>query len=157
MSDTSIASSRPVLVLSDHKPLNRAHAEFLRLHGYAPLTAITYTDAVRLVQEEYPESPIYAVVVASRVHGWHHLEGEKPPPELQGDRERWQLDNIRRVYELVAGNQEDPPRLLIAESLIETGWYDITEDALAEVGLEYTTYSATHLNTLADVLDDYSE
>mgnify|MGYP006305540865 CR=1 FL=1 len=146
-------SKQRVLVLSDHPPLNRAHAEFLRLHGYEPLTAITYTDAVRLMEKMPDEQSIYAIVVASKVHGWHHLEGEEQPEELEADETSWQLDNIREVYDLVAANQGAPPVLLIAESLIETGWYQTSEEALEEMGLPYRVYEATHLNTLAETLE----
>lgn len=154
MSDNGQSPGPAVLVLSDHRPLNRAHAEFLRLHGYEPITAITYTDAVRLMEQRSPEQSIFAVVVASKIHGWHHLEGEPQPPELDADRDRWQLDNIREVYELVAGSQQNPPMVLIAESLIETGWYQITEEALSEMDFTYDTYNASHLNTLVEALED---
>jgi hypothetical protein len=154
MSQNRRQSGRIVLILSDHPPLNRAHAEFLRLHGYQPLTAVTYTDAVRLMEQTDAEKNVYAVVVASKIHGWHHLEGEAQPPELAASADSWQLDNIREVYELVADGQDQPPLLLITRSLIETGWYQITEEALAQMDLPYRTYSASHLNTLAEALED---
>ncbi|MFO7947561.1 MAG: hypothetical protein R6V19_12190 [Armatimonadota bacterium] len=146
--------SRSILILSDHKPLNRAHAELLKLHGYRPLTAITYTDAVRLLRDEPPETEIQAIIVASKIHGWHHLEGEQQPPELTANTDTWQIDNIRHVVKLVTGRQETTPILLIAESLIETGCYQLTEEALAETELDYHTYNANRLELLPKRLSE---
>ncbi len=146
--------SRSVLILSDHRPLNRAHAELLKLHGYRPLTAITYTDAVRILRDEPPETEIQAMIAASKIHGWHHLEGEEQPPELTANNDTWQIDNIREVFDLVINRQENRPLLFIAESLIETGCYQLNEAALGELGIDYHTYDANRLQLLPDLLSE---
>jgi len=143
-----------LLVLSDHRPLNRAHVEFLRLHGFSAIAAITYTDVVRILSSEAGKVEIRAIVVASKIHGWHHLEGEKRPVEIPANSEVWQMDNIKRVLDVVAQNQQKCPLLFIAHDLIETEWYQITVGGLNELGLEYQIYQAGDLRTVVAALGE---
>ena len=143
-----------VLVLSDYRPLNRAHAEFLWSHGYSVITAITYSDAVRIVGGESAKVEIDAVVIASKVHGWHHREAEEPPEEIPEDSDSWQLGNIKYVFDLVKRRQRKCPLLLIAQDLIQTGWYQITIAGLEELGIPYRTYKAIDLHTLINGLSE---
>ena len=143
-----------VLVLSDYRPLNRAHAEFLWSHGYSVITAITYSDAVRIVGSESGKVEIDAVVVASKVHGWHHREAEEPPEEIPEDSDSWQLDNIKYVFDLVKRRQRKCPLLFVARDLIETGCYQITMAGLEELGLVCRTYKASEPHTLINGLSE---
>ncbi len=86
-----------VLVLSDYRTLNRAHAEFLWSHGYSVITAITYSDAVGIVGSESGNAEIDAVVIASKVHGWHHREAEEPPDRIRS-RPAWAIRNMSRSF-----------------------------------------------------------
>ena len=142
-----------VLVLSDYRALNRAHAEFLWSHGYSVITAITYSDAVRIVGSESGQVEIDAVVIASKVHGWHHREAEEPPEEIPEDSDSWQLDNIKYVFDLVKRRQRKCPLLFIARDLIETGWYQITIEGMEELGLACRTYKASEPHTLINGLN----
>jgi len=142
-----------VLVLSDYRPLNRAHAEFLWSHGYSVITAITYSDAVRIVGSESGKVEIDAVVIASKVHGWHHREAEEPPEEIPEDSDSWQLENIKYVFDLVKRRQRKCPLLFVAQDLIETGWYQITIAGLEELGLVCRTYKASEPHTLINGLN----
>lgn len=143
-----------VLVLSDYRMLNKAHAEFLLSHGYSVITAVTYSDAVRIVGSESGKLEIDAVVIASRVHGWHHQEAEEPPEDTPGDRDSWQLDNIRRVLDLVKRRQRESPLLFIAQDLTETGWYEIAAAGLEELGIAYRHYNVFDLDTLINGLSE---
>ena len=143
-----------VLVLSDYRALNRAHAEFLWSHGYSVITAITYSDAVRIVKGASVKVEIDAVVVASKVHGWHHREAEEPPEEIPEDSDLWQLDNIKHVFDLVKRRQRKCPLLFVAQDLIETGWYQITIAGLEELGLVCRTYKASEPHTLINGLSE---
>lgn len=147
-------SQPTLLVLSDYKPLNMAHVAFLGLHGYRTLAAITYTDAVRMLSGEAGTTEICAIVVASKVHGWHHLEGETRPAEIPAKSESWQMENIKHIYDLVARNQHRPPLLFVAHDLIETGWYHITADGLEELGLQYQVYQSGDLATVTAALGE---
>ena len=143
-----------LLVLSDYRPLNRAHVEFLKLHGYRALDAITYTDAVRMLSGGAGTTEIRAIVIASKVHGWHHLEGETRPAEIPAQSGSWQMDNIKHIHDLVARNQHRPPLLFVADDLLERGWYHITVDGLEELGLQYQVYQSEDLATVIAALGE---
>lgn len=141
-----------ILVVSDYRPLNLGHAATLSAHGYTTYTAVTCTDVPRLF-EQYAVGAVEVIVFASVVHGWHHREGEGRPssPAASSDAE-WQTRNMRAVVDLVCERQASRPRVLVAEELMNFGWYRITPEALARVGLEYQTYSACDPHAIVDLL-----
>ena len=141
-----------VLIVSDYRPLNLGHASTLCMHGYAVYTAVTCTDVPRIF-EQYDVGDVDPIVFASLVHGWHHGEGERRPPEICPTTDpQWQTRNMRAVVDLVTARQESPPLVLIAVELMTYGWYAITADALAEAGLEYRTYPANDPHAIVDML-----
>lgn len=141
-----------ILVVSDHRPLNRGHAATLCLQGYAVYTAVTCTDVSRICGRKL-EGDLDLVVFASLVHGWHHREGEGRPWTIpQTTDPEWQTRNMREAIDIVCGRQESTPMVLIAVELMTCGWYNITADALATAGIEYQTYSASNPHAIVDVL-----
>jgi len=141
-----------VLIVSDHRPLNLGHAVTLCKEGYAVYTAVTCTDVPRIF-ERYAVGDVDAIVFASLVHGWHHLEGEGRPGGIPPTTDpEWQTRNMKAVIDIVCGRQGTPPRALIAVELMALEWYRITADALAAVGVEYQTYSASDPHAIVDFL-----
>ena len=139
-------------MVSDYRPLNLGHAATLCLHGYAVYTAVTCTDVPRIF-EAYSPGPVDVVAFASLVHGWHHGEGEARPADMPAATDpQWQTRNMRAVVDLVEGRQERAPRVLIARELMTYGWYRITADDLATVGLAYETYPANDPHAIVDLL-----
>lgn len=141
-----------MLVLSDYRTLNRAHVEFLRLHGYSAIAAITYTDAMKVLADAPGDLQICAIVVASKVHGWHHREGEQQPSGIPAAVESWQMDNVKGIFDLVVRHQQTPPLLFVAHDLIETDWYHVTAEGLTALGLEYQVYHSGDLSAVVAAL-----
>jgi hypothetical protein len=141
-----------ILIVSDYRPLNLGHAATLCKEGYAVYTAVTCTDVPRIF-ERYTVGDFDLVVFASLVHGWHHGEGERRPGSIpQTTDPEWQTRNMREVIDIVCGRQGTPPRVLIAVELMALDWYRISADALAAVGVEYQTYSASDPHAIIDFL-----
>ena len=141
-----------ILVVSDHRPLNRGHAATLCLQGYAVYTAVTCTE-VSGIFGRHLVGDLEVVVFASLVHGWHHQEGERRPASMppMTDAE-WQVRNMGVVIDTVCGRQEEPPSVLIAVELMTYGWYRITADALAAAGIVYQTYSVSDPHSIVGFL-----
>lgn len=131
-----------VLVVSDYRSLNIAHAAALCKAGYAVYTAVTCTDVPR-VYESFDVGQIELIAFASLVHGWHHEEAEERPRGLpmESDTE-WQTRNILQVVELVRRRQQAPPKVLVATDLVDYECYSVSKSALEQGGIEIQTYSA---------------
>lgn len=141
-----------ILIVSDYRPLNLGHASTLCMHGYAVHTAVTCTDVPR-VFETYTVGHLDLVVFASLVHGWHHRDGERRPGSIpEASDPEWQTRNMRAVIDLVCERQVSPPTVLIAAELLTFGWYRITAEDLAAIGVEYRTYSASDPHAILDFL-----
>ncbi len=142
-----------VLVVSDYRLLNVAHATALRTAGYRVYTAVTCTDVPR-VFETFEVPHVDLLVFASLVHGWHHLEAEARPEEMPSSSdEQWQTRNILRVVEIVSARQGDRPKIIVATDLIKHDCYDVTADALTAVGLKFETYSPSNPPSLVRFLE----
>ena len=127
-------------MVSDHRPLNLAHADALCIEGYAVYTAVTCTDVPR-VFERFKVGHVELIVFASLVHGWHHREAERRPETISETTDgEWQTRNIAEVIEIVRGRQTSAPRVLVAAELMDYSFYEVTAEALAAAGLECRVY-----------------
>jgi len=141
-----------ILVVSDYRLLNLAHAGALCAAGYVVYTAVTCTDVPR-VFELFAVGAVDLIAFASLVHGWHHQEQEGRPETIPATTdEAWQTRNIREVIDAVCARQQTPPRVLVAVDLLTYPWYDISADTLAAAGIEYQTYSASTPHSILDFL-----
>ena len=146
-----------VLVVSDYRLLNLAHATAIRAAGYAVYTAVTCTDVPR-VFETYAVGHINLVAFASLVHGWHHQEAEERPENIpQGTDEQWHTRNILKVFEMIKARQESPPKVLVATDLIDHDCYAISTETLEAAGLEFDTYSASNPPSVITFLESQAE
>lgn len=141
-----------IMVVSDYRLLNLAHAGTLCAAGYAVYTAVTCTDVPR-VFELYVVGHVDLVAFASLVHGWHHEENEGRPTDIPPATDAtWQVRNIRQVIDTICARQDAPPTVLIAVDLLSYSWYDISAEALAAAGIEYQTYSASSPHSILSFL-----
>ena len=131
-----------VLVISDYRPLNLAHAAAVCAAGYAVYTAVTCTDVPR-IYERFAVGHIDLIAFASLVHGWHHDEAEERPLEMPAHTDvKWQIRNMLQVVETVSLRQHTGPKVLVATDLMSYDYYSISRDALEAAGVDINTYSA---------------
>lgn len=141
-----------ILVVSDYRLLNLAHAGALCAAGYAVYTAVTCTDVPR-VFELYVVGHVDLVAFASLVHGWHHEEDERRPHDIpKATDATWQVRNIKQVIDAICARQKTPPAVLVAVDLLSYSWYDISAEALVAAGIEYQTYSASSPHAILSFL-----
>ncbi len=139
-------------MVSDYRPLNIGHAATLCRHGYTVYTAVTYTDVSRIFSK-YDPGEMDLVVFPPLVHGWHHQEGERRPPDISPSTgSDWQIRNMTMIIDTVCTRQDRLPAILIAAELMICGWYRITADDLASAGLDYQTYSAGDPHAIVDFM-----
>lgn len=140
-----------ILVLSNRRNLNLFHAKLFFRWDYKVITAVAYTDVVKLLQD-FPDK-INVIVIASLVLGWHANEGEERPEEIPQGEDNWQARNIRRVIDLVKGRQEEEPSIFVAEDLIKNRYFEITREGLEQEEISSKTYRASDPKTLIDQLE----
>lgn len=141
-----------ILVVSDYRPLNLAHASALCRAGFAVYTTVTCTDVAR-VFEQFAVDTVDLIAFASVVHGWHHQREEDRPDELpHATDDQWQVRNMRHVIDLVSARQAKAPVVSVASDLLVYKWYEVNAASLAAAGIDYQIYSASRPHELIGLL-----